>query len=237
MTAPITLETRPITALSNAEFSALYHRKETEARQHGRDKMGEFIDDGLYYYEVKQLITEHNRRFPERATSFNQWIADPLNCVSNPSGTHLSVQTIEIWHVYFKLPAYVLKGTGIAKFIRLNPEMKLWIADIGAGVRTFDSGVEAAMDWLFAAENISVTALEALLIERTIAYSRNPDKNAGEGTTGAQTGKFTVLFERQPVKMSALRECRSVAEVLALLALSDMTDDRVIYPYIITTEE
>lgn len=167
-----------------------------------------------YGFSVPEDVT-----MPDPVPTFWQEVADPANHFGSSTRVALQLQTISLYWLWAKIDRVKLYGVGRAKFGLLNPEVELLKAQVEAGKLPFAEARKSVLEWLTSAETLSVSDLQALLLEKTIAY------NGGDQTTAGQQqalGGFTTLCST-PMLVGKLRHMDRAA-LLDFLGISDQPD-------------
>lgn len=188
-----------------------------------------FVIDGVLLCQIKRLI-ESSVEVQQQlgATSFDALIADPSHEFDSATKCHLQVQTINLWWLWLRFDHVMLYRIGRARFGLINPEMEAWYDRVMTGKATYRDARAAGGYWLEAAQTLTVSGLQALLIERSIQYTRTDGETPSTPLNGAQTGRYEVMLDNVPMRVGNLRQMTH-GELLSWLGVGDMRDDDYLY--------
>lgn len=186
-----------------------------------------FIQDAILLWRFKreELWREVG------AVSFDAWVADPDNKQESASKVHLQIQVIETCWRYFEIDRTLLYGVGYRKLQILMPEIELYRQYIGthyyAGL--WDELRLKVIQLIHSAQTLTVSALETLLIDNSIAYSGDGSKDASTPLVGGHTGRYETILDNIPMRVGNLRHEMSREDLLSWLGVGDMRDDDILY--------
>lgn len=97
------------------------------SRKRGWERMKEFVVDGIawWVFDRQMLWSEVS------ATSFDEWLADPENKIGHSVNYgHDCVQSVDLFHKFFKIKASMMFGVGWRKFQIINPQVEMLRNDV-----------------------------------------------------------------------------------------------------------